>query len=141
MTEPLHLLEFRLAYSECDPAGIVYYGAYHPWMERVHTDWAYHQGIRADHMLRDRGVGSIARHSEISYERPAVVFDPIRCSMYLDALGKTSYRMRVDFTHAQDGGVRAVGRFTLVCVDADQRATTVPDWIRDKLPIGTVADN
>jgi acyl-CoA thioester hydrolase len=133
MTDPLHSLEFRLAYSECDPAGIVYYAAYHPWMERVHTDWTYERGIRTDQMLDRYGVGTVSRHSEVTYNRPSRIFDPLRCEMRLDALGTTSFRMRFDFLHREDGDSFAVGRFTLVFVDADQRKTPVPDWMQEHL--------
>jgi len=136
VTEPLHAMEFRLAYSECDPAGIVYYGAYHPWMERVHTEWTYLRGIRTDLMLTNHGVSTVSRHSEVSYHRPSKIFDPLRCEMRLDALGTTSFRMRFDFTHREDGGLFAVGRFTLVFVDADRSKTPVPDWMRQHLLSG-----
>ena len=50
MADVLHALEFRLAYSECDPAGIVYYATYYPWMERTNTEWLFVSGARPDLM-------------------------------------------------------------------------------------------
>ncbi len=38
-------MDFRLAYSECDPAGIVYYAAYYPWFERIYNEWALENGF------------------------------------------------------------------------------------------------
>ncbi len=131
----LHALHFRLAYSECDPAGIVYYGAYHPWMERTHTEWTYLAGVRTDRMMARWGVTTVSRHSSVSYERPALLFDPITCAMRLDRLGTTSLTTRYDFTHREDGGTLAVGTMTLVFVDRDRKPVPVPEPMRELLGV------
>lgn len=130
---PLHALDFRLAYSECDPAGIVYYASYHPWMERTHTEWSYLRGVRTDRMLETWGATTVARHAGVTYQRPALLFDPISCAMRLDRIGATSFTLRFDFTHREDGGTLAVGTMTLVFVDRDHRATAVPTPMRELL--------
>lgn len=130
----LNAMRFRLSYGECDPAGIVYFGAYLPWMERTHTGWHLDLGMRTDHLLERFGCVPISRHLEVDYERPALLFDPVVCEMRLDALGRTSYRMRFDLRHEDDGGTFAVGRLTLVFVDADRRPAPVPPELRRHLP-------
>lgn len=129
----LHELGFRLMYGECDPAGIVYYAAYHPWMERSYNEWAYERGVRTDRMFDTWGATTVSRHAGVTYERPALLFDPITCAMHLDRLGSTSFTTRFDFTHAEDGGTLAVGTMTLVFVDGDRRPTPVPEPMRKLL--------
>lgn len=77
----LHSLTFRLSYSECDPVGIIYYGAYHPWMERTYTDWSFLNDIRTDRIGDRFGVLIVSRASSISYERSPRIYDEIaaRC--------------------------------------------------------------
>ena len=130
--DALHQLEFRLAYSECDPAGIVYYGAYHPWMERTYTDWTALVDARTDQLTATTGVATVSRHSSVSYERPARVFDLLRCEMRLGAIGRSSYTLRYDFVDQVDGGRYAMGTMTLVA-STDGRAVPVPDELRAKL--------
>lgn len=130
--DALHQLEFRLAYGECDPAGIIYYGAYHPWMERTYTDWSAIVDARADQLLEATGVSTVSRHSSVAYERPARVFDLLRCEMRLGALGTRSYTLRYDFVDQGDGRLYAVGTMTLVAI-AGGRAVPVPGELRAKL--------
>jgi YbgC/YbaW family acyl-CoA thioester hydrolase len=129
----LHHLDYRLAYSECDPAGIVYFGAYHPWMERVHTDWTCLQGLRTDEMLSSHHVTTVSRHSAVTYEHPARLFDAIRCSMRLDRLGASSYTSRFDFVRRDDDRLLAVGTMTMVFVGPSFEPTRVPGWMREHL--------
>lgn len=136
MGDVLHHLDYRLSYSECDPAGIVYFGAYHPWMERVHTDWSYLRDVRADQMLERHGVHTVSRHSSVTYEHPARIFDGIRAEMRLDRLGGTSFTNRFDFVRRDDDRLLAIGTMTLVCVDADMRPAPVPAWLREPLLAG-----
>jgi YbgC/YbaW family acyl-CoA thioester hydrolase len=132
VADALQEMEFRLAYSECDPAGIVYYAAYYPWMERVHSEWCFRRGIRTDEM-RDRwGVTTVARASGCEYLRPPRVFDPIHVAMRLDRLGRTSLTWRFDFTRTSDEVALCVGRFTLVVVDGDHgRPAPLPGELRE----------
>jgi acyl-CoA thioester hydrolase len=133
MGDVLHHLDFRLSYGECDPAGIIYFGAYHPWMERTHTDWHFLRGIRNDQQFDRYGVSTVSRHSSVTYEHPARLFDPIRVEMRCGQIGTTSYTNRFDFRHRDDDRLLAVGTMTLVFVDRDLRPTPVPDWMREHL--------
>ena len=118
MGDVLHALEFRLAYSECDPAGIVYYATYYPWMERTNTEWLYVSDARPDEMTARWGASPVARASSCTYHRPARVFDPIRCEMRLENLGSSSLTLRFDFVHRDDEALLCEGRITLVTIDA-----------------------
>jgi acyl-CoA thioester hydrolase len=129
----LHQLEFRLSYGECDPAGIVYFGAYHPWMERTHSEWHFDRDIRSDEMLDRYGVSTVSRHSSVTYEHPARLYDPIRVEMRTGRIGETSYTSRFDFVRRSDDRLLAVGTMTLVFIDADMCPVRVPDWMREHL--------
>lgn len=132
--DALHQLEFRLSYGECDPAGIIYFGAYHPWMERTYTDWSFLAGVRADESVRRDGIAMVSRGSTVAYERPPQVFDRLRCEMRLGAIGRTSYTMRYDFVDAEAGFRYALGTMTLVTVTVDDGGTVpIPDWLRGPL--------
>lgn len=133
MGEVLHFNEFRLSYGECDPAGIVYYAAYYPWMERTHNEWTYVSGIRSDRMRERWGTSTVSRASACLYERTAYLFDSMRCDMRLGDLGTTSFTMRFDFRRLDDDVVTCIGKLTLVFVDDEGRPTAVPEPMREHL--------
>lgn len=138
----LHSLTFRLSYSECDPAGIIYYGAYHPWMERTYTDWSFRNGLRTDELAADRGILVMSRASAVAYERSPRVYDELRCEMRLAEVGTTSFKLRHDFVAPDEGHLYAYGLMTMVTCGTDRRPVPLPEWLAEPLhqagpPAGT----
>jgi YbgC/YbaW family acyl-CoA thioester hydrolase len=130
MADVLHAQEFRLAYSECDPAGIVYYATYYPWMERTHTEWTFLNDAPTNRHQEMWGASAVARASSCEYLRAAKLFDPLRCEMRLTGLGRTSFQLRFDFLRLTDGALMCEGQITLVFVDGSGRAAPVPEPMR-----------
>ncbi len=135
MAAVLYALDFRLVYSECDPAGTAYPATYHLWMERTQTEWLFEQGARADRMAARWGISLVTRASDFTYHRAAYLHDALRCEMRLDHLGTTSFRMRFDFVDRTEGLVVCQGRFTLVAA-SDGKKAPVPDALRQLLLSG-----
>lgn len=133
----LQSMEFRLAYCDCDPAGIIYYGAYYPWMERTYNEWCYQQEIRTDQMIDRWGVTSVARASGCEYLKAPTIFDPMKVEMRLGRIGDTSFTWSFDFTRTSDDTLVCVGTFTIVMVDPHKReAVPIPTEFR-KIALGT----
>jgi acyl-CoA thioester hydrolase len=125
MTDILHRGRFRLSYGECDPVGIVYYAAYYPWMERVHTEWVIKSGLTQDENRRRWGVLTVCRASSCEYLSPGKLFDKLTITMRLGNLGGSSYTMVFDISNRSEAVAR--GTMTLVCVDDSGRPVTIPD--------------
>jgi acyl-CoA thioester hydrolase len=134
MAGPLHTTSFRLTYGDCDPAGIVYYAQYFRWMEHLHTTWWLEVGERIDQMKERHGVELVTRHTGCEFTAPAHPFDVVVAELSAEAVGRTSYRMRVDFT-LEGGGPVATGDLTLVTIDANGRPAPVPSALRNHLVI------
>ena len=134
MGDALHSLEFRVSYGDCDPAGIIYFGAFHPMMERTYTDWTFLAGLRSDHMAEEIGVITASRHSSVSYEYSPRVYDGMRCELRLGIMGTTSYTLRYDFVDPDRDLRYALASMTMVTIDPVQRhAVRVPDPLRTAL--------
>lgn len=130
----LQQLQFRLSYGECDPAGIVYFGSYHPWMERAYLEWSWANDLRTDVLTDERGIVLASRASTVSYERSPRVYDPVRCEMRLARIGTTSFTLRHDFVHPDTCKRWALGLMTMVTMDvAERRPIAVPDWFTTHL--------
>lgn len=126
MSQPtLHHLDFRLSYGECDPAGIVYYAAYYPWMERVYNEWTFENGFSPDRMDDLWGASHISVASGCEYRIPGKLFDPLSCRMSLRHVGETSFSMRFDIEHRENLATYAVGHIVFVFIDGNDPPQSV----------------
>lgn len=122
----LHQREMRLAYADCDPAGILYYAAWFPWMERVQSEWFFLNGLRQD-TLKDRfGFWTVTRHTECEYLRQVSLFDTIDIELRLRGVGRTSLTFETQMHWQEGDALAARGAITLVCVDTEGRPIRVP---------------
>ena len=125
---PLHTLEFRLAFGECDPAGIVYYATYLEWAERVHGEWWFLQG----RPIGDPVVGPpfVVRHVSCDYQAAPRPNDLLRVSMSLERIGDTSFTLSFRFSMIATGATAGELWLTAVFVDDDMAPCAVPDDAR-----------
>lgn len=121
--------QIRLTYADCDPAGIVYFASWFPWMERLLSTWMYDQGLRSDELLQRHGFSTITRQAECEYLHPADLFDPIVITMNCAVIGRTS--LRWGFTMVRTTDEREVGRgqITWVTLDPDGNPVPVPEVV------------
>lgn len=126
----LQSLDFRLTYSDCDPAGLVYFAAYYPWIERAVTEWWIGAGVDFGSMLERFGAFLVARSTSCEYLVAARPFDLVSARLRLGAIGRTSLTFAIDIVRRTDGVLVARGSYTLVSVDSGQRPIPVPDSIR-----------
>ncbi|MEU5694327.1 acyl-CoA thioesterase [Actinosynnema sp. NPDC020468] len=129
----LHHLDFRLSYADCDPAGILYYAAWFPWMERVQTEWLYLNDLRQDTLQTRYGFHTITRAARCEYLVPVTLFTPIRISLSVTALGRTSFRRGLDMVRRDDEVLVAQGELALVTLDGDGTPIPVPPPLRPLL--------
>ncbi|MDA8371151.1 MAG: thioesterase family protein [Nocardiopsaceae bacterium] len=129
----VYSVDHRLSYADCDPAGIVYYATWFPLMERTHTEWWLSMGYRFDTFGGTYGAVPVTRHTECSYLSVTRLFDLVRCSMRIEAVGRTSYRLGFEFTRSPEGERVAYGRLTLVSIDGAGKPVPVPPPLRELL--------
>lgn len=123
-------LEFRLTYADCDPAQIVYFAAYYPWMERTLAEFSASNELTASDIPRRFGVVTVARASGCEYLVASLPYERIRCDLSCEQIGASSYTYGCTFSN--EGGVRvARGFMTVVCVDPEtRRPVKIPDGLR-----------
>ncbi|MGW1003039.1 acyl-CoA thioesterase [Streptomyces sp. NPDC002520] len=130
---PLHTLTFRLGYADTDPAGILYYGAWFPWMERMQSEWFYLNGLRQDRLAQEHGFWSVTCRTECEYLVPVGLFDEIRAELRLGRVGRRSFDMCHEMRRTSDDVLVGRAKITVVTVTPDGASTAIPDLLRRHL--------
>jgi acyl-CoA thioester hydrolase len=124
-------------YGETDQMGLVYHAEYLVWCEMGRTEYIRTLGMSYAEMER-RGVPLAVAEASIRYHAPAKYDDLIRVSTVLTKLGSRGLTFDYLITHAESGQRLASASTTLVALDRQGKATTIPAEIRTLLagPVG-----
>jgi acyl-CoA thioester hydrolase len=129
----VHHLDLRLTYADCDPAQILYFAAWFPWMERVQTEWLFLCGLRQDTLEERFGFRTVTRQTECEYLSPARLFERIRLALAVVEVGRSSFRFGCRMVRQDDGVLVARGSTVLVTTDDEGLPIAVPPPLRDRL--------
>ncbi len=128
---PLATSTFTLGYADTDPAGILYYAAWFPWMERLQTQWFADAGLRQDTLKERFGFWTVNARVECDYLVAVGLLDTIRLELRLGEVRTSSFAMEHTMWRGEEQVARAVMR--LVTVTPDGRATRIPPLLAEHL--------
>lgn len=123
-------LNVRLTYADCDPAGIIYFATWFPWMERIQSEWMFINDLRQDTLLERFGFKTITRATECEYLAQAGLFDQIQLSYGIARMGRSSIRGEVRMVRQADQVLVARGSITVVILDGENTPIPVPEPLR-----------
>jgi acyl-CoA thioester hydrolase len=126
----------RISYADTDAAGIIYYAAWFPWMERLHTSWLFDHGIRLPELQQRCGTSVVTRATTCEYLAVVRPLDEIEVVMLTGRIGVRSYELRYVMTRPDDAATVAQASLTLAGIDRDGRSGPVPTLIKDLLTVG-----
>jgi YbgC/YbaW family acyl-CoA thioester hydrolase len=123
----------RVAFSDTDAQGVVYYGRYLPYFDRARVE--YHRNLRLLGMeVGKQGNEFVMRALAVEYHAPAVFDDLIGVYVRMARIGHTSATYELAAYRARDDVLLATATQTLVLVDLqERRAAPIPDWYRDRI--------
>ncbi len=142
MFEPGHLTDLRppfrfavytrVAFSDTDAQGVVYYGRYLPYFDLARTEYHRHVGDEGA-----RRAEFVMRASNVEYHAPARFDDLLEVFVRVSRIGRTSvvyeyaaHRM----TPEEDDLLMVTASQTLVLIDHTSRKTLpVPDGFRGRI--------
>jgi acyl-CoA thioester hydrolase len=121
----------RVAFSDTDAQGVVYYGRYLPYLDLARVEYHRHLG----RVLLD-DVDFAMRAVAVDYNAPARFDDLLEVFVRVERIGTTS----ITYDHAayrvdDDGDtLMATAKATLVAISLDERrAVPVPDAFREQI--------
>lgn len=124
----------RVRWSDCDPLGIIYYGAYVRFVEAAEHELFRQAGLPYERLRVERAVQLPRKHFAVEFHSPAEMDELLEIRVGIARVGETSLTMRFEVHRARDLVHRASATLTVVCVD---KATLVkrplPDFVKEAL--------
>jgi acyl-CoA thioester hydrolase len=123
----------RVAFSDTDAQGIVYYGRYLPYFDLARVE--YHRKLGLLGMdIGEEGEEFVMRACRIEYFAPAVFDDLIEVCVRLARIGRTSANWDFAAYRAKDDLLLVTATQTVVLVDLDERKPVpIPDGYKDEI--------
>ena len=115
----------RVAFSDTDAQGVVYYGRYSPYFDLARTEYHRHLGA-----IENRGQFAM-RASHVEYHAPARFDDLLEIFVRAARIGRTSATFECAAYRMEDDELMVTATQTLVLVDLEaRRPAEIPDEYR-----------
>ena len=121
----------RIRWSDSDPMGIVYYGAYLRLMGVAESEMGRVCGLPVDVLRFERGVWIPRKALHLEFHSPAALEEEVIIQAWYGRIGNTAITMRFEFYRAEDRRHRASGSLTVVSVDKDSmKPRRIPEDVK-----------
>ncbi len=121
----------RVAFSDTDAQGVVYYGRYLPYFDLARTEYHRHLGP-----LDVARTEFVVRASSVEYHAPARFDDLLEIFVRIAAIGRTSvtYEYAAYRVDDDNDALMVVAKQVLVLIEHAERTTVpVPDGFRQRI--------
>jgi 4-hydroxybenzoyl-CoA thioesterase len=127
----------RIRFSDCDPAGIVFYPQYFVLFNDLLEEWidSLLPGGFADYIIRSR-FGLPTVRLEADFKAVSRMGDDVILTLDVVRVGQRSFDLALDCRGAADGSLRMAARQTLVTTSLDtHQSIPIPPKLREALPL------
>ena len=127
----LYEQEHRIRFSECDPAGIVFYPQYFVLFNDLLEAWIDSMVPEGFHnMIASKRVGMPSVHLEADFKAISRMGDDVVMSLGIERIGNSSLTLRLRCT-GKDGVLRMQVRQTVVTTSLETHlGIPIPDFLR-----------
>ena len=124
----------RVRWSDCDPLGIIYYGAYIRYFEAAEHEMFRAAGLPYEVMRVQRHVQLPRKAFSVEFHSPAQMDELLEVQVGVAKIGNTSLTFRFEVYNAESHAHRASATLTVVNVVKETiEKRPIPDWLRDTL--------
>jgi acyl-CoA thioester hydrolase len=117
----------RVAFSDTDAQGVVYYGRYNPYFDLARVEYLRMLG----QLHRDTPGDFVMRANDVEYFAPARFDDELEIDVRVSRIGRTSVTFEFAAYRVRDDSLMVTAHQTVVHIDPETRsATLVPDDFR-----------
>ena len=138
MSEAVFKRERLIRFSDCDPAGIVFYPQYFVMFNGLVEDWVDEGlGIGFRRLVIERQTGLPTVRLEADFRAVSRMGDRVELALRVERLGSRSITLDSRCTSVQDGELRMQMRQVLVCTSLQtHQAIEVPQDMREAIGRG-----
>ncbi|SFN14739.1 thioesterase family protein [Variovorax sp. OV329] len=135
MTQPVFARERLIRFSDCDPAGIVFYPQYFVMFNGLVEDWVDEGlGIGFRRLVIERRTGLPTVRLEADFRAVSRMGDRVELALSVERLGSRSITLDSRCTSRDDGELRMQMRQVLVCTSLQtHQAIEVPADMREAI--------
>jgi acyl-CoA thioester hydrolase len=117
----------RVAFSDTDAQGVVYYGRYNPYFDLARGEYLRSLGL----LHRDLGGEFVMRANDVEYFAPARFDDELEIHVRVAKIGRTSLTFEFAAFNVPHGTLLVTAHQTLVFIDREsRRPVPIPDEYR-----------
>ena len=125
-----HSARTRVAFSDTDAQGVVYYGRYNPYFDLARVEYLR----RLDLLDRGGDAQFVMRANTVDYLAPAVFDDELEIYCRVARIGRTSMTYEFAAYRQPDDLLMVTATQTLVLVDlVERRAQEIPADVRARI--------
>lgn len=125
------VVDRRIRFSDCDPAGIVFYPQYFVMLNGLVEDWINELGVSYHGLVVDRRVGLPTVHLMADFKAVSRLGDRVRLRLEVVRLGRSSLTLAVSCTGQKPEDVRMTMAQVIVLTSLDtHRAIPIPADLR-----------
>lgn len=131
-TPPVFSRDRLIRFSDCDPAGIVFYPQYFVMFNGLVEDW-FNEGLAIGYqrMVIERRIGLPTVRLEADFRAVSAMGDQVVLALEVERLGQRSLTLQLRCVGRDDDGVRMTMRQVIVTTSLDtHRAIEIPADMR-----------
>ena len=126
----------RVRWSDCDPFGIIYYGAYIRLFQVAEEELFRACGLPFSVLREDKGVWIPRKALQAEFHSPAQLDEAVAVQVHFSRIGRSAITMQFEVYRAADRTHRATGSLTVVSVDRPTMTPRkIPDDVRGMLSL------
>jgi len=131
---PVFTIEEYVRWSDTDPAGIIYFGAYLRFCEIAESELFRSLGFTYGGVLEEFGLVLPRAQLHLDFHHPVRLDDKLRVAVYLTRLGGASMTVQHDIVDLATSRIAASGHMVLVSTTPGTiRPRPLPDKVREGL--------
>ena len=126
----------RVRWSDCDPFGIIYYGAYIRLFQVAEEELFRACGLPFSVLREEKGVWIPRKALQAEFHSPAQLDEEVAVQAHFSKIGRSAITIQFEVYRAANRAHRATGSLTVVSVDKPtMKPRQIPDDVREKLSL------
>ena len=126
----------RVRWCDCDPFGIIYYGAYIRLFQVAEEEMMRACGLPYALLREEKGVWIPRKAISAEFHSPAQIDEEVAVQVHFSRIGTTALTMQFEVYRASDRVHRASGTLTVVSVDKPTMTPRpIPDDVKAKFSL------